>query len=123
SWLDLFRASGSFMNDMLAEHYGLPAPSSSTPQWVEYGSTTRQGILSHGSFLSVAGKFGDTSPTQRGKLIRKRLLCQEIPPPPPDVNVDEPPQSPDSPCKWDRYEMHRQSGSCNACHTLIDPVG
>jgi hypothetical protein len=122
-WLDLFTAPGTFIDDLLAEHYELPAPGSNAPVWVEYGSSGRQGLLSHGSFLSVAGKFGDTSPTQRGKLIRKRLLCQEIPPPPPDVNVDEPPASADSECKWDRYEVHRQSGSCKSCHDLIDPVG
>jgi hypothetical protein len=91
--------------------------------WVDYGDSGRQGLLSHGSFLSVAGKFGDTSPTQRGKLIRTRLMCQNIPPPPPDVNVDIPPTSPDSNCKVDRYLAHRSQAGCVDCHNLMDPVG
>ncbi|MEQ1502205.1 MAG: DUF1588 domain-containing protein [Myxococcota bacterium] len=124
SWLGLFTADGTFADDDLAAHYGLPAPGSDTPVWVSYAGTDRMGILSHGSFLSVNAKFGDTSPTLRGKLIRERLLCQDIPPPPPTVNVDEAPQGDGATdCKEDRYAVHRATGSCNACHALIDPVG
>jgi hypothetical protein len=123
SWIELFTQTGTFANDYLATHYGLPAPGTDEYVWVEYGDSGRQGLLSHGSFLSVAAKFGDTSPTQRGKLVRKRLFCQVIPPPPPDVNVDMPPVSPDSDCKYDRYEAHRSNGACAACHNLLDPVG
>jgi hypothetical protein len=124
AWLDVFRRKETFVDDTLARHYAItPLPGSTTPKWVPYGSTGRQGLLSHGTFLSVAGKFNDTSPTQRGILIRERLLCQHIPPPDPSVmvNVDEPPKG-DAVCKYDRYAMHRVGG-CAACHSLMDPVG
>jgi hypothetical protein len=124
SWLELFRASETFVDDMLAGHYGLPLPGSDSPRWIGYGDSGRAGLLSHGSFLAAVPKFGDTSPTQRGKLIRNRLLCQEVPPPPPDVNVDEPPMgATENQCKWDRYAAHRQSGSCKTCHEQMDPIG
>lgn len=123
SWLDLFTADGTFIDDTLAAHYGLPSPGTGTPTWVSYGDSGRQGLLSHGSFLSVAGKFGDTSPTQRGKLIRNRLMCQVVPPPPPSVNVDEPPSHPTSDCKYDRYDAHRSISGCADCHELVDPIG
>jgi hypothetical protein len=123
SWYDLFTATGSYMNDLLATNYGLPAPGSAEHVWVDYGASGRQGLLSQGSFLSVAGKFGDTSPTQRGKLIRTRLMCQVIPPPPPNVNVDDPPSDPNSNCKVDRYAAHRNQPGCADCHNLMDPVG
>ncbi len=123
SWYDLFTATGSYINDLLASNYGLPAPGSSEHVWVDYGASGRQGLLSQGSFLSVAGKFGDTSPTQRGKLIRTRLMCQAIPPPPANVNVDEPPSDPNSNCKVDRYAAHRNDPACVDCHKLMDPVG
>lgn len=123
AWQELFTADGTYINQTLADLYGLPAPAGDEFAWVDYGDSGRQGLLSHGSFLSVAGKFGDTSPTQRGKLIRNRLLCQVIPPPPPDVNVDEPPSSPDSDCKWDAYAAHRELAGCKGCHDLMDPVG
>jgi hypothetical protein len=51
-------------------------------------------------------------------------MCQEVPPPPPNVNVDEPPMgAAASQCKWDRYAAHRASGSCKACHDQMDPIG
>ena len=67
-----------YSTTMLAEHYGLPAPSGGAG-WVDYGDSGRAGILSHGSVLSAFSKFTDTSPTQRGIFVRTRLLCQAIP--------------------------------------------
>jgi hypothetical protein len=108
----------------LAAHYGLPVPGGEEPRWIDYGADERRGLLSHGAFLSVAASIADTSPTKRGKLVRRRLMCQDVPPPPPDVNVDEAPQSPDSPCKWDAYAVHRETGgACTNCHALMDPIG
>jgi hypothetical protein len=123
-WADLFTSTETYVDAQLAQLYGMPAPAGGVG-WMTYsGPGARAGILSHGSFLSVAGKFGDTSPTQRGKLIRERLMCQVVPPPPPNVNVDEPPQStPTSTCKVDRYAQHRNDGSCYDCHNQMDPVG
>jgi hypothetical protein len=95
-----------------------------SPAWVPYGNARRRGLLSHGSFLSVGAKFGDTSPVERGLFVRSRLFCQEIPPPPPVVNTDEPPRAASATaCKWERYAAHREAQGCAACHQLIDPVG
>lgn len=111
----------TFIDDTLAEHYGLPLPGEE--RWVDYGDSGRAGLLSHGSFLSAFGKFSDTSPTQRGILVRERLLCQPIAPPPPTVMADQPPSEGDSMCKYDRYAAHRESASCAACHSQMDPIG
>src|SRR5262249_40565228 len=73
--------------------------------------------------LSAGAKFNDTSPTQRGIFVRTRLLCQKVEPPPPNVNVDQPPTSPTSNCKADRYAAHASVGSCAACHSKLDPIG
>lgn len=125
SWYNMLQANQTYIDDTMASYYGLTPSGQAGSHWISYGSSGRQGLLSQGSFLSVAGKFGDTSPTQRGKLIRMRLMCQTIPPPPPTVNVDSAPVSDDgSKCKYDRYASHRQSGtSCAACHQMMDPIG
>lgn len=120
-WADLFVATESFLTPALAEHYGLPVPASPDGDWVGYGDSGRGGILSHGSFLSVGTRFDDTSPVQRGLAVRTRLLCEEIPPPPPNVNVDDAPAG-DGPCKWDRYEALLAPG-CVGCHGEINPAG
>jgi len=122
-YFDLFQANQTYLNDFLADHYGLPRPGSSSFQWVSYGASGRKGLLSHGSFLSAGAKFNDTSPTQRGIFVRTRLLCQQVEPPPPTVNVDQPPTSPTSNCKADRYAAHATVGSCAACHRKLDPIG
>lgn len=119
-WQDVFRAEETFVNDVLAEHYGLPLPSLEGGEWVPYGDVDRKGLLSHGTFLSNGGKFGDTSPVQRGLMVRTRVFCQPIPPPPAGVDPDEKPA--EGICKEERYSAH-SSGGCAACHVQIDPIG
>jgi hypothetical protein len=120
-WTILFTSPETYIDDALAMQYGLPAPGK--PSWVSYGSTGRAGILSQASFLSVAAKFSDTSPTQRGKFIQDRLLCSPVPPPPPNVKADAPPPAMGTVvCKYDRYAMHRVGG-CATCHDRLDGVG
>lgn len=119
-WQDLFRMDQTFVDDTLAEHYGLPLPGSDEPTWVDYGDSGRQGLLSQGSFLSVGGKFNDTSPIVRGLMIRTRLFCEPFPTPPPGVDVDAKPE--EGVCKSERYAAHA-SGSCASCHQILDPVG
>jgi hypothetical protein len=123
-WTDVLTATETFLSPALAEHYGLPSPGAEGG-WVDYGDSGRKGILSHGTFLSAVAKFGDTSPTQRGLLVRTRLLCQQIGKPPPDlnINVDEPPSVDDpNACKTERYFMSRED-ACKGCHSLMDPIG
>ena len=81
------------------------------------------GISAHGTFLSSVSNPGDTSPTKRGKLIRERLMCQTIAPPPPDVKADTPPDTTVAECKWDQYAAHRSKARCTGCHSQMDPVG
>jgi hypothetical protein len=121
-YLELFRASETYLTDFLADHYGLPRPASGAG-WVPYGATGRAGILSHGSVLAGFSKFSDTSPTQRGIFVKTRLLCQKIRPPPANVDVDQPPGDDEQACKSDRYSAHREIESCAACHGQMDPIG
>ncbi len=123
-YLEIFRWPETFLTDSLAMHYGLPAPGSTTGAWVNYeaAGSPRRGILSQGSVLATGAKFDDTSPTLRGVFVRNRLLCQTIPPPPPNVMVDQPPAATASGCKVDRYAAHR-AGACSGCHNLTDLIG
>jgi hypothetical protein len=122
SYLDLFTANQTYVNQTLATHYGLPAPAGGEG-WVSYADDERAGILSHGSVLAAFSKFSDTSPTQRGIFVQTRLLCNKVQPPPANVNVDQPPMADDAMCKLDRYDAHRALESCKACHAQLDPIG
>lgn len=122
SYLTLFSSPDSYLNDLLADQYGLPHPAGGEG-WVPYGTSGRAGILSHGSVLAAFSKFSDTSPTQRGIFVQTRLLCNTVLPPPANVNVDQPPPATASVCKLDRYAAHRASATCGACHNNLDPIG
>jgi Protein of unknown function (DUF1588)/Protein of unknown function (DUF1592)/Protein of unknown function (DUF1585)/Protein of unknown function (DUF1595) len=120
----LLLAEETQLDGELAAHYGLPAPAASG--WVPYGSAPRVGILSHGTFAAAGAKFGDTSPTRRGKFIRERFLCQPIPLPPPEVRVDvdsAPVSKTPGACKSERYRQHRENPVCASCHGRMDPIG
>ncbi len=119
-WQDMLRSSETYVDATLAEHYGLPAPMAG--QWVDYGDSGRRGLLSHGSFLSAVGKIDDSSPTKRGILVRTRLMCQDIAPPPPEVGVDNT-EVPEGLCKDDFYRNFHSTGSCAGCHDQMDPIG
>ncbi|MCA9666048.1 MAG: DUF1588 domain-containing protein [Myxococcales bacterium] len=123
-WTELFTSRESFVNQALADHYGMTGAGAQA-SWVQYTHPERAGILSHGSFLSLSSRNTDgTSPTIRGKFVATRLLCRTIPPPPPAVNVDDPPQGSADQCKAEAYKEHRQKGSpCFGCHQLMDPIG
>lgn len=123
SYTELFRSPETWVDGMLAAHYGLPAPSGAAG-WVPYGAAQgRAGILSHGSVMAAFSKFTDTSPTQRGIFIRTRLMCLPILRPPPTVVADQPPGNPNETCKKARYQAHVEIESCANCHNQMDPIG
>src|SRR5204862_6606722 len=114
-YLALFPSDQTYLDDRLADQYGLPRPTGGAG-WVPYGGAGRAGILSHGAVLAAFSKFSDTSPTQRGILVQTRLLCNVVQPPPANVNVDQPPPATASACKLDRYAAHRSVASFGVCH-------
>lgn len=116
---ELLTSDRTYIDDGLARHYGLPAPGRAA--WVPYGASGRAGLLSQGSFLAAFSKPADTSPVNRGLFVSERLLCRHVPDPPPDVNVDE---LPETHCRREMFEVHLDRGaSCAGCHRLMDPVG
>jgi hypothetical protein len=79
------------------------------------------GFLGLPAFLATQAKAAEGSPIYRGKFVREQLLCQELPPPPPDV-----PGAPDikpGVSTRERLAQHVSDPACAGCHRLIDPVG
>jgi hypothetical protein len=118
-WLALFHWNETYVTPALATQYAMPAVSS--PGWVSYPAGRGGGVLTHGSFLSLGAKFGDTSPTVRGAEIFKRITCGELGTIPPNVDTDMPPGLPTD-CKPQRYSMRDITG-CDQCHGIIDNIG
>lgn len=117
----LLTAPFTYANAELAKFYGLTPPSGTALVKVPLDKR-RAGLLTHGSILSVQAHAAETSPIFRGKFVRVKLLCQNLPPPPDDV-VIEPPAVNDSATTRERFSQHSTDPSCAGCHRLMDPIG
>ncbi len=125
---DLINGNYTFLNDRLANHYGLASPGSSEFVRVDLtGNTERPGgILSHGSMLTVTSHAARTSPVKRGNWVLGQLTCTVVPPAPPNVDTsldadDENTVSASS--LREQLELHRADPTCAACHNVMDPIG
>ncbi|MDZ7924500.1 MAG: DUF1592 domain-containing protein [Marinagarivorans sp.] len=117
---DLYVADYTYANRALADYYGLNGASDSTAKIATNG--TRGGILKLGAWLSTQGKADDTSPVLRGVFVRKHLLCQPMPLPAANLQINIPMADPGVPAR-ERFSIHSQDPTCHICHQYIDNLG
>lgn len=127
SLLDLLGTGYTYVNERLAQHYGIPGVYGSHFRRVELSgelAEQRSGILGQGSLLIATSYANRTSPVLRGKWVLTNILGTPPPPPPPDV--------PDLPSTGeggqpatvrDRMLLHRENPVCKVCHAPMDPLG
>ena len=124
SILDLLRADYTFLNARLAEHYGIPDVYGSHFRRVPVVDRARQGLLGHGSVLTVTSYANRTSVVLRGKWVLETLLG--APPPPPPPNVPPLPENDEQSAPTslrEKMEQHRANPVCASCHANLDPLG
>jgi hypothetical protein len=85
------------------------------------GGERNAGILSHPAILAAYAHSDQTSPIRRGLFVRRRLLCQELPPPPP--NAGAVPEVDPSATTRERFAQHTENAFCASCHQYIDGLG
>ncbi|MFN7927852.1 MAG: DUF1592 domain-containing protein [Blastocatellia bacterium] len=124
SIFDLLSADYTFLNQRLAEHYGVSGVYGSQFRRVQLHDPNRGGLLGQGSILTVTSYPNRTSVVQRGKWILENLLGAPPPPPPPDV-PDLKPHGKDGKLLSMREQMdlHRTNPICASCHSRMDPIG
>jgi hypothetical protein len=119
---DLLTGRYSFLNERLAEHYGIGGVTGDAMQRVELAGTERGGILTHGSILTVTSHPDETSPVTRGKWVLEQILCAPPPDPPADVDTFLGGRDTDESLRA-RLERHRADPACATCHDIMDPIG
>lgn len=120
--LDLVNADFTFIDERLAAHYDLPAPTSRSFERIDLPAGNRKGVLTHASWLSATSQRTRTSPVKRGKWVLEELLCAAPPPPPP--SVEGLPEDVDQNASLrERLEQHRADPECATCHTHMDAAG
>jgi mono/diheme cytochrome c family protein len=124
SLLDLLRADYTFINQRLAEHYGIPGVVGNRFRRVTLAQDTRRGLLGQGSFLTVTSISNRTSPVVRGKWVLENLLGTPPPEPPAAVpGLKEKSETGKVLSMRQQMEQHRANPSCAGCHKLMDPIG
>jgi hypothetical protein len=122
--LELLDADYTFLNQRLAEHYGIPNVYGSQFRKVMLTDPNRGGLLGQGSVLTVTSPPNRTSVVQRGKWILETLLGTPPPPPPPDVPELKPHGKDGRLLSLrEQMELHRANSVCAACHARMDPLG
>lgn len=115
---DLLQSDAVFLSPALAEFYG------ATPNGD--GSYTmpgeRAGLLTQPALMALYAYPDRSSPIARGVWVRQRMLCQTLPPPPDDVDI-EPPSVDPSATTREQFAEHTSEPACAGCHVLIDPLG
>ena len=118
---ELLNTHTTFVNKELADYYGMSHPNGA--DWLEVSDSERGGYLRSGAFLAGNSLPDSSSPTQRGMMIYRRLLCNDVPPAPAeipslDIITDE---SLTTREKW--VQEHTADASCQSCHDNFDPIG
>ncbi|HEX4026071.1 MAG TPA: DUF1592 domain-containing protein [Rhizomicrobium sp.] len=124
SALDFLDANYTYVNQRLAEHYGIPGVYGTSFRKVNLdASQHRGGLLGQGSILTVTSYNNRTSVVLRGKWILENLLAAAPPPPPPLVPSLDDAKNGKTMTVREQMEMHRKNPVCASCHTKMDPLG
>jgi mono/diheme cytochrome c family protein len=125
SVLDLLTANYTFLNEPLAQFYGIDGVEGQEMRKVDLPEdSNRGGVLTHASFLIVTSNPTRTSPVKRGMFILDNLLGTPAPPPPGNVPPLEETRTRGSALTMrEAMARHREDALCASCHARMDPLG
>lgn len=126
SILDLLDADYTYVNERLAQHYGIPNIYGPQFRRIELDDAheTRRGLLGKGALLTITSDAARTSPVKRGKWFLQTFLGVTPPDPPPGVETDlsaVPGEAPKT--MRARLEAHHTNPTCATCHKMFEPLG
>ena len=123
SILDMIDAKYTYLNDMLAKHYGIEGVKGTEFRKVMLPDARRGGILSMASVLTVSSYATRTSPVIRGKWVLENILNAPPPPPPPDVQLLDEKTIGTKMSMREQLKLHRSNPTCASCHARMDVLG
>ncbi|WP_339902587.1 DUF1592 domain-containing protein [uncultured Cyclobacterium sp.] len=124
NFMDLINSDYSFLNEELANYYGIEGVKGDNFKKVALANNSRGGFLGLGSVQAVTSLPTRTSPVLRGKWVLEEILGTSPPPPPPDVA-----ELPEDEALHEELglkallEKHREDPACQSCHEKMDPLG
>ncbi len=123
---ELMTSPVAFIDVLNAGVYGLGTGTTNGDNWFSYkleqlDPNVRPGLLTRAGFLAAKANAYEGDPIKRGKIVREKLLCQALVPPPGAVPPLPEPQ--EGLTNRQRHQMHMQLPECSGCHRLMDPIG
>jgi cytochrome c553 len=120
---DLIDAKYTFLNQRLAEFYGIPGVQGAEFRKVDLTGTNRQGVLTQASVLTMSSYSNRTSPVLRGKWILDNILNTPPPAKPAGIpDLDETAVGVSASLR-EQLQSHRANPVCASCHSRMDPLG
>ena len=120
---DFIDGNYTFLNELLAKHYGIDGVAGSSFRRVALNTGQRSGVFTHGSVLTVSSYPTRTSVVLRGKYLLENLLNAPPPAPPADVPALNEAAVGLALTLRKQMEQHRSDPSCASCHSRMDPLG
>jgi hypothetical protein len=112
----LITTPNTVLTPALAKFYGVSGSGAVTqPQY-------RRGLMLAGAFVATNSYPTVTAPVKRGAMVRKRLLCQELPVPTNLGTITVPAPDPTLTTR-ERFTTHSTNPACSGCHKQLDPPG
>ncbi len=124
SVIRLLDADYTFVNERLAQEYGIPNVQGERFRRVTLTDSHRWGLLGKGTFLLGTSYANRTSPVKRGAWVLEVISGTPPHAPPPGVvALKENTDGAKATTVRERMVAHRSNPSCNACHGILDPLG
>ena len=126
--MELWSSNTTFVDDRLAQYYGIPNVTGNSFRRVTRTGNERSGLLGQGAILTLTSNYAPrsgksrTSPVMRGKWFYSTFFGLSVPPPPPSVSPLEQDGSPDANTRK-RMEAHRVNPNCANCHQTFEQFG
>ena len=125
--LDLMTADYTFLNERLAQHYGIPNVYGSHFRRVTLTDDARKGLLGKGADPDghvarrphVAGRARQVGARQPARARRVPPMPTNVPP----LNEDAEPRRPDPDDARADGRAPRRTRSARQCHKIMDPIG
>lgn len=125
TWQSALTAPYTFVNEPLANYYGISGVQGNDFVKVDVDTTQRLGLLTQAGMVAGTIHSNHTNPVVRGSFIVNKLMCKKIELPTASDILEQvkPPDPSSGKTGRERFSAHSKDPVCKGCHSQMDPIG